>query len=180
MKQGTNNRRSRSRGSGGKRQYSGGGRNSFESNGPDVKIRGTAQQIQEKYLSLARDSISSGNWVSAEAYFQFAEHYHRIISASASNGAGKILSQSQNKGQGDDLNSEQKAPQNVVDQETPALQTDPKVNLKKSSGAALESKAEVIDISPTTLATAVAKSGNDEATEAPAPLSDTESKKAVP
>jgi hypothetical protein len=179
MKQGTNNRRSRSRGSGGKRQYSGGGRNSFESNGPDVKIRGTAQQIQEKYLSLARDAISSGNWVSAEAYFQFAEHYHRIISANASNSAGKTPVQGQNKIQGDDRNSGQKAPQNVVDQENPTLQTDLKVDLKNSSEAALENEAEVIDISPTALAAAVAKSGNDEAVEAPAAASDAESKKAA-
>ena len=53
----------------------------FESNGPDVKIRGTASHIMEKYLSLARDAQSSGDPVSAENYLQHAEHYYRIIAA---------------------------------------------------------------------------------------------------
>lgn len=54
---------------------------SYESNGPDVKIRGTAQHIAEKYMSLARDSHSSGDRVMAENYLQHAEHYNRIIAA---------------------------------------------------------------------------------------------------
>jgi Domain of unknown function (DUF4167) len=53
----------------------------YESNGPDVKIRGTASHIAEKYLQLARDSQSSGDPVSAENYFQHAEHYFRLIAA---------------------------------------------------------------------------------------------------
>ncbi len=52
---------------------------SYESNGPDVKIRGTAQQIAEKYATLARDAQSSGDRVMAENYLQHAEHYNRII-----------------------------------------------------------------------------------------------------
>ena len=52
----------------------------FDSNGPDVKIRGNAQNIADKYTSLADDSISSGNRVMAENYFQHAEHYKRIVS----------------------------------------------------------------------------------------------------
>ena len=54
---------------------------SYESNGPDVKIRGTAQHIAEKYLQLARDAHSSGDPVAAESYLQHAEHYFRIIAA---------------------------------------------------------------------------------------------------
>jgi hypothetical protein len=53
----------------------------YESNGPDVKIRGSAQQIAEKYATLARDSHSSGDRVMAENYLQHAEHYNRIIAA---------------------------------------------------------------------------------------------------
>ena len=53
----------------------------YESNGPDVKIRGTANHVAEKYLQLARDSQSSGDPVSAENYFQHAEHYFRLIAA---------------------------------------------------------------------------------------------------
>ena len=54
---------------------------SYESNGPDVKIRGSAQQIAEKYATLARDAHSAGDRVMAENYLQHAEHYNRIIMA---------------------------------------------------------------------------------------------------
>jgi hypothetical protein len=54
---------------------------SFESNGPDVKIRGTALHIAEKYLQLARDAQSSGDRVAGESYLQHAEHYFRIVAA---------------------------------------------------------------------------------------------------
>ena len=53
----------------------------YESNGPDVKIRGSAQQIAEKYAQLARDAQGSGDRVMAENYLQHAEHYNRIIAA---------------------------------------------------------------------------------------------------
>ena len=53
----------------------------YESNGPDVKIRGSAQQIAEKYSTLARDAMSAGDRVVAENYLQHAEHYNRIIAA---------------------------------------------------------------------------------------------------
>jgi hypothetical protein len=53
----------------------------YDSSGPDVKIRGTAQHIAEKYSTLARDSQSSGDRVMAENYLQHAEHYYRIIAA---------------------------------------------------------------------------------------------------
>ena len=77
MKHGSNPRRARSRGNG-KRHPSPRGGQSIESNGPEVKVRGTAQQVQEKYLALARDAFSSGDRIAAEGFFQFAEHYHRI------------------------------------------------------------------------------------------------------
>ncbi len=51
----------------------------YELNGPDVKIRGTASHIAEKYIQLARDSQSSGDPVAAENYYQHAEHYFRLI-----------------------------------------------------------------------------------------------------
>ncbi len=53
----------------------------FDSNGPDLRIRGTAQQLFEKYLQLGRDATSSGDRVMGEGYFQHAEHYFRIVSA---------------------------------------------------------------------------------------------------
>lgn len=53
----------------------------YESNGPDIKIRGTASHVAEKYLQLARDAQSSGDPVAAENYYQHAEHYFRLIAA---------------------------------------------------------------------------------------------------
>jgi len=54
---------------------------SYESNGPDVKLRGNAQQLHEKYMALAHDSATSGERISAEAYTQFADHYFRLHQA---------------------------------------------------------------------------------------------------
>ena len=85
MKQGSSNKRSRSRGNG-KRYH--GQRGRYESNGPEVKVRGTPQQILEKYLALGRDATASGDRITAEGYFQFAEHYYRIVNAEGDNGAG--------------------------------------------------------------------------------------------
>jgi hypothetical protein len=62
----------------------GGGYNpnrTFDSNGPEVKIRGSAAHVHEKYLQLARDANSSGDRVMAENYLQHAEHYFRILAA---------------------------------------------------------------------------------------------------
>jgi hypothetical protein len=53
----------------------------YESNGPDVKIRGTANHVAEKYIQLARDATASGDPVAAENYYQHAEHYFRLIAA---------------------------------------------------------------------------------------------------
>jgi hypothetical protein len=53
----------------------------FESNGPEVKIRGNPAHIAEKYVQLARDAQSSGDPVAAENYYQHAEHYNRLIAA---------------------------------------------------------------------------------------------------
>ena len=53
----------------------------YEFNGPDVKIRGTASHVAEKYLQLARDAQSSGDPIAAENYYQHAEHYFRLIAA---------------------------------------------------------------------------------------------------
>lgn len=69
---------------------------SYESSGPDVKIRGTAQHIGEKYLQLARDAQASGDPVMAESYLQHAEHYFRLIAAAQqmqSQGAGPYQGQ---------------------------------------------------------------------------------------
>ncbi|PZO87956.1 MAG: DUF4167 domain-containing protein [Micavibrio aeruginosavorus] len=87
MRHGASGRRSRNRGHG---QGGQGGHNGqrrpthnrnqiFDSNGPDVRIRGTAHQVCEKYLALAKDASSIGDSILAESYLQHAEHYQRII-----------------------------------------------------------------------------------------------------
>ncbi len=85
MRQPQNAKRGRSRG---RRGNNNGGHNhvpnrntSYESNGPDVKLRGNAQQLHEKYLALAHDAATSGERISAEAYTQFADHYFRLHQA---------------------------------------------------------------------------------------------------
>ena len=85
MRQGPNSRRSRGRnnhnnsGNGARRPNLPNRNQTFDSNGPDVRIRGNAYQVCEKYQALARDATSSGDRVMAENYLQHAEHYHRII-----------------------------------------------------------------------------------------------------
>jgi hypothetical protein len=80
VRQGQQNRRGRGRNNNNRKNHNPLAR-SFESNGPDVKIRGTPAHIAEKYLTLARDAQTSGDPVLAENYFQHAEHYTRIIMA---------------------------------------------------------------------------------------------------
>ena len=55
----------------------------FDSSGPEIKIRGSASHVYEKYLQLARDANSGGDRVMAENYLQHAEHYYRIMAAAA-------------------------------------------------------------------------------------------------
>jgi len=92
-----NNNAKRSRGRGRKPHSGGGGSSSMggggggggnpnrtiDSNGPDIKIRGTAFHIHEKYQNLARDAHTSGDYVAAENYSQHAEHYFRVLAANA-------------------------------------------------------------------------------------------------
>lgn len=82
MRHGTANRRSRGRNSNNNNNRGKGGNNRakvFDSNGPEVRIRGTAHQIFDKYSTLAKDAKSSGDHVLAESYLQHAEHYQRMI-----------------------------------------------------------------------------------------------------
>jgi hypothetical protein len=79
--QNNNKNRSRGRNNNGGRKHGNPLSRNYESNGPDVKVRGNAAHVAEKYLQLARDAQSSGDSVMAENYLQHAEHYFRIISA---------------------------------------------------------------------------------------------------
>lgn len=83
MRHGTTNRRQRGRGGNGNQQRRGGQQRMqvFDSNGPEVRIRGTAHQVTEKYLTLAKEADSSGDRTLSENYLQHAEHYQRIINS---------------------------------------------------------------------------------------------------
>lgn len=102
MKHNTNPRRGRNRGGGGGGGSSGGGgggggggngkrhiplRNqTFDSTGPDGKIRGTAQQVLDRYLALGRDAHVAGDPITAESFYQHAEHYYRLLHAEGAEG----------------------------------------------------------------------------------------------
>ena len=98
MRQGQNSRRNRGRG--GRRpqggSQGGGSRRTYDSNGPDVKVRGTPSQIYEKYQVLAREAYVSGNRIAAENYLQHAEHYYRISAENGADASGRS-SQTQNR-----------------------------------------------------------------------------------
>ena len=83
MRPGTSSRRSRGRGN--RKPHVPMKNQTFDSNGPEVRVRGNAHQVLEKYLALARDAQAAGDRIAAENYFQHAEHYFRIINA---NGEG--------------------------------------------------------------------------------------------
>src|SRR3982750_2772047 len=87
MRNGQNNKRMRNRNNNNNNRNDGNRRGQnpmtrvFESNGPDIKIRGTASHVAEKYVQLARDARSSGDPGGAENYYQHAEHSFRLIAA---------------------------------------------------------------------------------------------------
>ncbi len=107
------NKRSRGRGRGGRPGGGGGGGSGgggggnpinrvYDSNGPDVKVRGTAQTVADKYMQLARDAHSSGDIVMAESYYQHAEHYLRIVAAAQAYNQHMGAQQYRRPGDGED------------------------------------------------------------------------------
>jgi hypothetical protein len=94
MKQGSNNKRPR-RGGAPKGNRGPVRNQTFDSNCSGQRVRGTAQQVMEKYLAMARDAASSGDRILAENFYQHAEHYFRIANA---NGALSNRIQQQSHG----------------------------------------------------------------------------------
>ncbi|MEE8393797.1 MAG: DUF4167 domain-containing protein [Rhodospirillales bacterium] len=147
MKHGNNPRRGRSRGSN-KRNPSNRNQN-IESNGPDAKVRGTAQQVLDKYLILARDAASSGDRVVAESYSQYAEHYYRIL-RSDQDGGGQN-SQGRGRSTADNMRPQShggQAPgEQVPDEQVPGVVVEPSVGeealaVKADAGAEADSSME--------------------------------------
>lgn len=107
MRQGQQNRRGRGRG----RKVQNPLSRNFESNGPDVKIRGNAAHIAEKYAALARDAQAAGDVIMAENFLQHAEHYNRIIMAAQAQNTAQQPSEGANgsaghRAQNDDGNAD--------------------------------------------------------------------------
>jgi len=129
-----NHRHGGSGGGGGYRQSSSSGhqplnRNHvFDSNGPDVRLRGTAQQLFEKYLQLGRDATGAGDRVMAESYFQHAEHYFRILNA--------MNQAQQQQGGGQHPHQQQRRYQNGPEQEASEAAEQPEVNGQANGHAA--------------------------------------------
>ena len=107
MRQGNSSRRSRGRGNG-KRQPR--GSNQIDSHGPEVRVRGTAQQVFDKYLALGRDATSTGDRIVAENMFQHAEHYSRILALAQENAEQRNDAREEGKNRrdnGQNINSNQ-------------------------------------------------------------------------
>ena len=76
----SNKSRSRNKNNGNRRSMANAVNRVFDSAGPEGKVRGTPQQIIEKYMTFFRDSQLSGDRIAAENFQQHAEHYIRLLS----------------------------------------------------------------------------------------------------
>ncbi len=123
-----NQNKNRQRGRNGGRKHVNPLSRNYESNGPDVKVRGNAAHVAEKYLQLARDAQSSGDSVMAENYLQHAEHYFRIVSSAQQAMNGQRDGQNQDEVDFDDdandVNSRFSSPQPVQPVQAPQEQAD--------------------------------------------------------
>ena len=108
---------------------------SYESNGPDVKLRGNAQQLNEKYLALAHDAAAAGERITAEAYTQFSDHYFRLHQAA-------VDAAEERKAQHAAQTADRQPRQNAQPQPEDAPQPD---------APAEDAAAEVVDLTPAML-----------------------------
>ncbi|HAD25505.1 MAG TPA: DUF4167 domain-containing protein [Alphaproteobacteria bacterium] len=150
MRTSQNSKRARGRG---RKPHGNNPNRTFDSNGPDVRIRGNASHICDKYQSLARDANASGDHVAAENYLQHAEHYYRLMAAAQA--------QSQSK-------------ENAPDPEAPKERE----GRRQNGGGRRNGRAAATDDSDATAAPGTAdasdqeKSDNDSAAVSAAPASD--------
>lgn len=115
----------------------------FESNGPEGRLRGNAQQLFEKYTSLAHDAQSSGDRVLFEANSQFADHYYRIHQS--------ILANAEQRRQNDERANQKKQASKseadqaeVVSEETVAAKSDENEVTASAADAEAESVTETV------------------------------------
>ncbi len=122
MKHASNPRRGRSRGGNGGKRHQPSRNQAHDSNGPEGKVRGSAQQVYDKYLSLARDATSAGEHIAAEGYYQFAEHYYRVANVDGANNQAQNRSQQGNQNSDDQSQNDQSG--DNVDQSNDAQSED--------------------------------------------------------
>ena len=108
---------------------------SYESNGPDVKLRGNAQQLNEKYLALAHDAAAAGERITAEAYTEFADHYFRLHQAAIDAAEERKAQHAAQAAERQPRAELQPQPEDAPQPETPAG----------------DAAAEVVDLSPAKL-----------------------------
>ena len=108
---------------------------SYESNGPDVKLRGNAQQLNEKYLALAHDAAAAGERITAEACTQFADHYFRLHQAAIDAAEERKAQHAAQAAERQPRAESQPQPEDAPQPETPAG----------------DAAAEIVDLSPAKL-----------------------------
>jgi len=142
MRQNGPQRRGRGRPSG-RRGNNNSPNRSYDSSGPDVKIRGTASTVYEKYSALARDAIVSGDRVAAEDFYQHAEHYYRVMQTTRQQRQGSDSEQSENRSRSqqnrDNRNNDNSS---ETEDDKPALTEDTNLTAKTES---VELNVEVAD-----------------------------------
>jgi len=138
MRQGQNSKRSRGR-SGGRRNTSP-RHQSFDSNGPSIRIRGNAHQVYEKYIQLARDANTAGDRVAAENMYQHAEHYFRIMNVDD----GDSQQRGQNRGNDSDQRPHQRNPQQGQDNAQPGAEPEARAEqpTQSESGAGMNGSGD--------------------------------------
>jgi hypothetical protein len=114
----------------------------FDSNGPDVKIRGTATNIFERYCQLARDANASGDRVAAENYLQHAEHYYRIMLAQGVTPMQRAANQQQQQAAQQSGQQPQGQPSQGGSQPQPAAEGGEQPSLEMELEAVLDSDAK--------------------------------------
>ncbi|MFP6747283.1 MAG: DUF4167 domain-containing protein [Alphaproteobacteria bacterium] len=173
MRQSGPQRRGRGRPSG-RRGYNNSPNRSYDSNGPEVKIRGTASTVNEKYQALARDALIVGDRVAAENYFQHAEHYFRVMQAAKPQQTGDGEQRSDQRGdqRGEQRDNRGRGQQNRVepDDEAAMVSSDEEKSPASDDGVA-DAAAEIPQTEePTADAAEVEGPAHGQDGERPAPM----------
>lgn len=151
MRQNQNHKRSRGRGRRGNHigQQNFNRNTTFESNGPEGRLRGNAQQLFEKYTALAQDAQASGERISFEAFSQFADHYYRIhqtILAASEQRRSQNEDRQQRKSQDSDTAQSDASEAQAADKDTQAAEeASDTTDANETSEAASEADSSTAD-----------------------------------